>query len=70
MVARLKGTMQVQLGRTVQSQDGRLVYREGEIVNIAIAAGADVRVWQGDRAPVLATFKEVCGATVRHGVTP
>jgi hypothetical protein len=65
-VTKILGTMTVQLCRDVKSADGKRVYREGEIVNLAIQAGSDCRVWQGDKAPVLATFHEIAGATIRE----
>lgn len=60
----LRGTMRVRLCRDVSSEDGKRVYREGETVNVAIRASSDVRVWDGDRAPVLAAYIEVCGGTI------
>lgn len=59
---RITGTMRVQLAHDVKSADGKRVYREGEFVYIAVQAMSDVRVWDGDRAPVVATFKEICGS--------
>jgi hypothetical protein len=63
-MARLNGTLTVTLPRRIASQDGKRVYLEGETVSIAIAADASVRVWSGDRPPVLATFHQLVGADV------
>jgi hypothetical protein len=59
---RLNGTMQVRLVRELRSANGQRVYPAGSLVNAAIHADSDVRVWSGDNPPVLATFKEIVGS--------
>ena len=61
---KLGGTMKIMLAETLASADGKRSYRAGEIVEVSIHAGADVRVWSGNRPPVLATFKELVGSEI------
>jgi hypothetical protein len=59
---RLNGTLQVRLVNELRSADGQRVYLAGTLVNAAIHADADVRVWAGHNPPVIATFKELVGS--------